>query len=86
MDKQQITKVAVGAVIVGVAAFLLYRLSNNSIEFPSLSQIKQNGAPLIILLILSIVISFLILYIVFEPKTPQSIAAVAGASLLWAIF
>lgn len=74
-------------VIITLIGVLLHSFSGvEKIHIPNTLEIGNKSSLLFGLIIIYFILSFAILYLFFQPKTPQGTAAVIGGSLLWSIY
>lgn len=73
--------------LITLLGFVLYSFSGREkFHIPDTFEIGSKSGLLLGLVILYFILSFVILYLFIQPKTPQGTAAVMGGSLLWSIY
>lgn len=87
MNNIGIKKIIVVVLVLTIIGGLLFYLNKtNTISIPSTIDMGKSSSLLLGLVILYFILTFAILDLFFKPKTAGETAAVAGASILWAIY
>lgn len=73
--------------LITLLGFVLYSFSGKEkFHIPDSFEIGKKSNLLLGLIIIYFILSFVILYLFIQPKSPGGVAAVAGGSLLWSIY